>query len=126
MVHLYCRKYGIKDTSRGGTYHNGQFKEVAENYGLICSKDIKRGWTTSPSEELIDLIANHEWGEIRIIRGESNNSKVPKQRSTCTMYVYGCPKCGPRLQASRNVNFICTCGEKLVRLQPANGKNEVS
>lgn len=30
MVHLYCRENGIQEVSRGGKYHNGKFKELAE------------------------------------------------------------------------------------------------
>ena len=32
MVHLYCRENNIKEVSRGGKYHNGKFKELAESY----------------------------------------------------------------------------------------------
>lgn len=118
MIHLYCHENGINDTSRGGTYHNGQFKEVAENYGLICNKDEKRGWTTTPSDELIELIADQGWTEIRIIRDDTVIEKAQKDRSTKTLYLYGCPQCGPRMWATRNVGFLCICGEKLVRMQP--------
>ena len=30
MVHLYCRENGIQEVSRGGKYHNGKFKALAE------------------------------------------------------------------------------------------------
>lgn len=35
MVHYYCHVNGIKDTSRGNTYHNKRFKTVAESHGLM-------------------------------------------------------------------------------------------
>ena len=35
MCHHYCAVNNIKDTSRGGTYHNKKFKEVAEGTGAI-------------------------------------------------------------------------------------------
>ena len=35
MCHHYCAVNNIKDTSRGGTYHNKTFKEVAEGTGAI-------------------------------------------------------------------------------------------
>ena len=33
MVHYYCHVQGIKDVSRGNTYHNKRFKEEAEKRG---------------------------------------------------------------------------------------------
>lgn len=41
MVHHYCAMAGIKDTSRGGTYHNKKFKAEAEKRGLVIGYDIK-------------------------------------------------------------------------------------
>ena len=37
MVHLFCRENGIKEVSRGGSYHNGRFKAEAEKRGLNVS-----------------------------------------------------------------------------------------
>jgi len=119
MIHLYCHEIGIQDTSRGGTYHNGKFKDVAESYGLICSKDEKRGWTTTPSEELVDFIADQGWNEIQIFREENAVETEQKDLSQKTLFLYGCPQCGPRIQATRNVGFLCTCGAKLLRMKTA-------
>ena len=53
MVHYYCHVNGIKDTSRGNTYHNKRFKEIAESHGLKVSHHEKYGWTiTEPNDEL--------------------------------------------------------------------------
>ncbi len=41
MVHFYCHENGIKDTSRGGTYHNSRFKEEAEKRGITVTYDEK-------------------------------------------------------------------------------------
>ncbi len=54
MVHYYCHVNGIKDTSRGNTYHNKRFKEIAESHGLTVSHHEKYGWTiTEPNDELL-------------------------------------------------------------------------
>ena len=45
MCHYYCQLHGIKDTSRGNTYHNRRFKEVAEAHGLNVTHHEKYGWT---------------------------------------------------------------------------------
>ena len=37
MIHYWCHSQGIKDTSRGNTYHNKRFKEEAEKRGLIIT-----------------------------------------------------------------------------------------
>lgn len=47
MVHLYCNEKGIKDTSRGNTYHNKRFKEIAESHGLRVTYDERIGWSIS-------------------------------------------------------------------------------
>ena len=39
MTHHYCAMAGIKDTSRGGTYHNKRFKAEAEKRGLVIGYD---------------------------------------------------------------------------------------
>lgn len=46
IVHLYCRENGIQEVSRGGKYHNGKFKALAEEKGLICYKAGQYGWNT--------------------------------------------------------------------------------
>lgn len=51
MVHLYCNEQGIKDTSRGNTYHNKRFKEIAESHGLTVSYDERIGWSISQLTE---------------------------------------------------------------------------
>ena len=54
MVHLYCRENGIKEVSRGGSYHNGRFKAEAEKRGLECFKHGQYGWNTRPTEKLVE------------------------------------------------------------------------
>jgi hypothetical protein len=47
MVHLHNLQNGIKDNSRGGTYHNAKFKETAEAHGLNVEKNEKYGWAVT-------------------------------------------------------------------------------
>ena len=68
MVHLYCREHGIKETSRGGQYHNKRFKEEAERRGLVCVQCGANGWNTQPSDRLAQYAADKGWNEIRIGR----------------------------------------------------------
>ena len=63
MVHYYNYENGVKDCSRGNTYHNKRFKESAESHGLIVDYSQKYGWAhTSPSDKLLDFIATMPTG----------------------------------------------------------------
>ena len=69
MTHHYCAMAGIKDTSRGGTYHNKKFKQEAEKRGLIIGYDPRIGHSpTSPSEGLIAFIEGQGWTGIDLSR----------------------------------------------------------
>ena len=69
MTHHYCAMAGIKDTSRGGTYHNKKFKAEAEKRGLVIGYDSRIGHSpTSPSEGLIAFIEGQGWTGIDLSR----------------------------------------------------------
>lgn len=124
MVHMYndlilC----IKDTSRGGTFHNKQFKLEAEKHALICMQTEKYGWSyTEPSDRLLELLLDHdELREIEMCRvspdyaavniGTHTNSgssiitvgKASKSNSRKWL----CPCCGDSVRSTKTVNIIC-------------------
>ena len=68
MVHLYCRENGIKEVSRGGKYHNGKFKAIAEAHGLTCVLCGQYEWNTMPGGNLVEYALSKGWNEIRIGR----------------------------------------------------------
>lgn len=68
MVHLYCREHGIKEVSRGGSYHNKRFKEIAEAHGLTCVQCGRHGWNTTPGDNLLEYALQKGWSEIKIAR----------------------------------------------------------
>lgn len=71
MVHEYCLLNGIKDTSRGGAYHNKRFRQEAEKRALHIDYDSRIGWSvTSPTEELIDFCIAHSLEDIQIARDD--------------------------------------------------------
>ncbi|MGN2640596.1 hypothetical protein ACTD5D_31390 [Nocardia takedensis] len=43
--HGIARTRGVQDVSRGGAYHNGRYKKIAEELGLTVARDGHRGWT---------------------------------------------------------------------------------
>lgn len=130
MVHLFCLKNDIKDTSRGGTYHNKRFKGEAEKRDLHIEYDSRIGWSvTHPTEKLIDFIIEQGWADIRMgrtegfmFRGPGGGNKSggetdggePKKSSTRK---YVCPKCGQSVRATKVVNIIC--GDCMETMQEA-------
>ncbi|MCM1104700.1 MAG: SprT-like domain-containing protein [Clostridium sp.] len=121
MVHIYHLMNGIKDVSRGGTYHNKTFKSKAESVGLVIEHSDKYGWTiTSPSEKLIVYIISKGWTEIAMNRGgissfggtsggtdsagKPDGKKIKKPSSTRK---YMCPCCSMSVRATREVRIKC-------------------
>ncbi|MBH0775049.1 hypothetical protein [Nocardia bovistercoris] len=51
-AHGIARTRDIQDVSRGGAYHNGRYRKIAEELGLAVARDGHRGWTdtTVPDE----------------------------------------------------------------------------
>lgn len=115
MVHLYCSENKIKDTSRGGTYHNKIFKTEGEKRGIKISYDKKNGYSpTAPTERLLTFIQENKLDKaITCHRDkiESAHSKAKKKTSTRK---YECPCCGMTVRATKAVNIICAdCQEAM-------------
>lgn len=136
MVHLFCNENGIKNTSRGGTYHNKRYKEVAEKHGLIIEYDKRIGWSlTKLSEDAIAFIEANVNKDVFVLTrtfhkaigepetpSESDNGgeeeqggeEPPKPKQSLRKYV--CPKCGTIIRASKNVNVKCAdCDELFIK-----------
>lgn len=59
-AHALADARGISDTSRGGTYHNAAYRDLAEELGLDVAKDERDGWTrTAPSPALLGRYGRH-------------------------------------------------------------------
>lgn len=127
VVHLDNIVKGIKDCSRGGTYHNKKFKEGAERVGLIVKKTEQYGFAfTEASEELIEIIKS--WGldettfntariDFEKVRSggdesEDTNPKTGQKRRKSSSIKYVCG-CGTIIRATKEVNVICgDCGTR--------------
>ena len=127
MVHYLNYKNGIQDCSRGNTYHNKRFKEIAESHGLIVEHEEKYGWTmTTPSDDLLDFILENELTDILITRNEfygvavvgtgahsSTGASAPPRTSSSRKYI--CPCCGNSVRATKCVHIACMdCREEMV------------
>lgn len=112
MVHLDNIGKGIKDTSRGGTYHNKRFKETAEQHGLIIEHDSKYGWTiTKLNDDAKAFVATLDGSAFQLFR-----EKAPRlsKAGSSSSRKYVCPCCGLIVRATKEVRVICgDCGVEL-------------
>lgn len=117
MIHLYNLENGVKDTSRGGTYHNKRFKEAAENHGLIVENTEKYGWAkTSLNDESREEVAGYmEFIGKNTFDLFREAIKEAKKTGKSNSRKYVCPCCGLIVRATKEVKVICfDCGELLI------------
>ena len=110
MCHLYNIQHGIKDTSRGGRYHNKEFKHTAEKYSLIVEKCEKNGYCiTKPTPELIAFVEENVNADCfdleRIKTYKGGKQKVTKQSTK----KYICPVCDLIVRASKDITGRLKC-----------------
>ena len=87
LAHLYNAMNGVKDVSRNGTYHNMEFKKVAELHGLMVEKDSTNGYSntslTEISKEFINSLPAFKFDYTRICKSSQGKSKHSMIRLTC-------------------------------------------
>ena len=91
MVHLWNLQNGVQDTSRGGTYHNKKFKEVAEQHGLIIEQHPKYGWTLTKlneeTKQFINSLGDTGFGIYRDSAAKIKTKKKHLHRVHANMFV---------------------------------------
>ncbi len=118
MIHEQCHYYAelnnLQDTSRGNTYHNKLFKQIAEKHGLTVSKVPTIGWLhTELNLETESLIAEFikDNPETLIYRTPVFMGQTVKTSSTRK---YICPCCRQSVRATKQVNIMCLdCDEPM-------------
>lgn len=123
MVHLHNVQNGVKDVSRGETYHNKRFKENAEKCGLSISYNKRIGWSvTKLNDEGVRLVSslNIDENAFTLIRksnlidllpptggieGIDDMPTEPKPKQSYRKYI--CPKCKIIVRATKDVNVVC-------------------
>lgn len=112
MVHLYNLQIGVPDCSRSGTYHNKNFKTVAENHGLIVEKSQNSGWANTVLSDKAKIFVNSiPIEDITLFRKEQPKSKSSPQSTR----IYVCPKCKTIVRATKVVHIICSdCGIEFI------------
>lgn len=122
MAHLYNLVNNIQDVTRGGTYHNKKFKEIAEKSGLIIEHHKSYGWTITHLQQFtINLIKNSDIKEEaftlyridpfqkQIEDEEETEETTEKPKSSRRKYI--CPSCEVKISANKEVNVVCgDCG----------------
>jgi rubrerythrin len=116
MVHLHNLQNAIKDTSRGNTYHNKNFKIEAEKRGLIIDRHPKYGWTLTKlnpdTEEFIKTLDTTEFGLYRVKFHKAEATGTSKKSSSRK---YICPSCGMSVRATKEVKIMCMeCEEQML------------
>ena len=128
MVHYWNDKNGIKDASRGNTYHNKHFKAKAEACDLLVENHPTYGWSiTSASDALVEFCIEHDLREIRLCRNDFEMFRVSGTGAKAGTFTFGgsnkksstrkyiCPCCGMSVRATRSVNIACLdCNEQLI------------
>lgn len=127
MCHLWNQQRGIQDCSRGGSYHNERFKEVALTHGLVCEHHKTYGWTiTRPTEELKEWVDKNvrkgcfrfqkmlTWadGTPKKPKESGDNSKggpAVEKKGKSNIIKYVCPKCGMICRTSKNADNKLVC-----------------
>lgn len=108
MVHLWCLQEGIKDTSRGFTYHNKKFKENAEQRGLVIEHHPTYGWTkTSLNEQAERIIDEMNDEGFQLYRTKTLKSEKIGGSRKSSSRKYVCPECNLTVRATKEVNIVC-------------------
>lgn len=110
MVHLWNLQIGVKDTSRGVSYHNKKFKNEAEQRGLLIEHDDKYGWTkTSLQEETAEFIESLAEDAVSLYRTGAFAFHTGKGKSTkkSSSRKYICENCGMSVRATKEVHIKC-------------------
>lgn len=118
MIHLYNLERGVKDYSRGGTYHNAKFKAAAETHGLNVEADTKYGWCitslNAQSEEIVEDFMD-DLGKTTFDLFREAIKKQPKASGKSSSRKYVCPCCGLIIRATKEVKVKCyECDELLI------------
>lgn len=118
MVHVYCAIKGIKETSRGGSYHNKRFSDTAELFGLTYPEekpDSRIGYSAVVLKaETVNMIKfwSINKNAFTISRMDMGGAGKAKKKSNIRKYVCGC---GVIIRASKEVNVGCLdCGTKFI------------
>ena len=106
MVHQYNFMKGVKDCSRGGSYHNTKFRDACLEHGLDCHQSAKYGWCECTLQEEARQIAEPYFEYFGMKRERDKTKRRVKTRTSSTRK-YECPCCGLSVRATKEVRIMC-------------------
>lgn len=126
MCHIYAMENGLKDTSRGGYYHNNTFKEIAEKAHLICTKE-RQGWATRGEDEELRAVYKEIMGDAFITFNWANRTEPKKEgtgdseegtgegkeeqpKKKSGYYIFKCSQCGATIRTTKADRVIACLG----------------
>lgn len=135
LIHLYCRKNNIKETSNAGRYHNKAFKKLAESKGLKTTQHKNFGFNTCGLQDglknklinefsskydndyLLSLFDIKEQSAQEGQEGQEGQAQQQAQQQGSknrNLQVYVCICCGMKVRAKNNARLLCLdCDQEL-------------
>ena len=113
--HAAAEARGIKDCSRNGRYHNGNFKGIAEELGIEVHHSPELGWSTTTLPE--ETAAMYEGAifaldmAITAYRAGAVISTTPGTSGAAP--VAKAPRAGGRASNNNGVSLVCNCGRRI-------------
>lgn len=105
-THALAHVRGIKDTSRGGRYHNAAYKALAEELGLSVVKVGSIGWSgtsLTPAAAQVYLNQLTRLANITAHRRPVSRAQATGRKSSNNGVAACCPTCGRKVRVSRAV-----------------------
>jgi hypothetical protein len=100
-AHALAHVRGIRDTSRDGRYHNGDFRDVAIEMGLDVGSKTSLGFaTTTPTEATRKRYANATAGVRNAVEQHRDQLRDPSSDSTAG---------GKTRRSARRLTITCGC-----------------
>jgi hypothetical protein len=110
---------GVKDSSRGGRYHNARYKVTAEDLGLVVEQGPPYGWARTSigpfARDRYDLEITRLGNAMRIARRIAADVRVGE--STIEEGANDAKGEGPQPQHDRQQPATCGCGRRM-RMAP--------
>lgn len=104
MIHQCAYERKIQDCSRSGTYHNKQFKQIAEAHGLTVTRTKSGGWNATALTEESALKLSPILPSLAALK-RVEGMKLPGKSSSTRKYI--CPECGISVRATKQVAIMC-------------------
>jgi len=117
MCCLFAYQNNIKVFTRGGTYLNKRFKEIAEAHGLTVEQSKKHGYAetklTSEARKVIEPLVSGLQALKRVENAKGGGDKRPSSTRK-----YKCLRCRQNVRATKQVNIICgICNDRMVEVR---------